>query len=133
MDKERVLAKFRSEHLGRTIVQNPSQGRPTEIICEVEPTIDHPDYSVHLAVIDISSSHLHRRSRETYEVLEGSLMLSVEGKPHDLKKGNAFVVEPNSVHFAKGNETLVRIKSEPGWTKEDQVEVKERFEDDYEA
>ena len=46
------------------------------MICEVEPTSDHADYSVAIAVIDQSHPHAHRVSTEEYEVMEDHIIVA---------------------------------------------------------
>ena len=74
MNTERIVAELASRYPGKTILRLP-EDNPSEIICEVDPATDHPESSVAVAVIDSSSPHVHHKSIETYEVLEGEVNL----------------------------------------------------------
>ena len=123
MNASIIIAILKTKHPGCTIIKNDEQN-PTEIICEIEPSTDHPEYSTAIAVIDRSLPHYHNRSTETYEVIDGELVVTVDGKEYTLKKGETFVIKPKSIHSAKGNETVVKVISKPGWTFEDHIIVK---------
>ena len=94
------------------------------MICETEPASEHPAWSVAIAVIDQSAPHFHRKSVETYEVMEGELLLWVENKKILLKKGETHSILPNQVHWAKGKATSIKATSKPGWVPEDHILVK---------
>ena len=51
MQAESIVEEFKQRFPGRNIVMLPAEN-PTEIICEIEPTEEHPDYSIALAVVD---------------------------------------------------------------------------------
>src|SRR3989344_7639226 len=114
MQAESVVEEFKQRFPGRNIVMLPAEN-PTEIICEIEPTEEHPDYSIALAVVDRSEPHHHEKSVETYLIEEGTLILHVEDEQIILKEGDTYVVNPTSVHWAEGNATHVRVESRPGW------------------
>mgnify|MGYP001590140962 CR=1 FL=1 len=118
MNISRILQELKMRYPGKNIVQNDSAS-PTEIICEIDPTTDHPNYSVAVAIIDKSKLHYHRKLTETYAVLEGELIVKKDGISHHLKKGESFVISPGEVHEAKGNATWVKVTSRPGWSIED--------------
>ncbi len=112
------LVKFRLnlQYPGKNIVINKSN---SEIICEVEPSSEHKDYSLAIAVIDKSQLHYHKVSTETYTVLKGHLTVTKDGKDFPLSVGETLVIKPLEKHSAKGNETWVEVKSTPGWTPSD--------------
>ena len=120
MDVERVITKLKEEYPGKNIIKLPDDN-PTEIICETGPTIDHPEKSVAVAVIDKTKSHKHPNGIETYEVLKGTVSLYVNRKTYLLKPGETFVIKPGDVHSATANEAWVKVTSKPGWTPEDHV------------
>jgi len=117
-----IVNSLRREFPGRKIVCRPHDN-PTEIICEVDSADRHLFYSSAIAVIDQSAPHLHRISKEVYEVVEGHLLLFVDSEEIALGGGSTFTVLPGQVHWARGNSTKVRIFSAPGWTAEDHVPV----------
>lgn len=125
MHAQKVIDELKKQYTFKKIVQN-DKTNPTEIICEVEPTSEHPEYSVAIAVIDSSNTHYHTKATETYTVLKGILTIVKDGIEHTLKEGRSLVIRPGEVHQAKGNETLVHVSSNPGWTREDHIVVIEK-------
>ena len=120
MNKKKILNELRKKYPKANIVLNDQQN-PTEIICEIEPTSKHSDYDIAIAVIDKSIPHYHKKTTEEYEVIKGKLVLTVGNKKIILKKGDKFVIKPNTIHFGKGQETWVKTTSKPGWTQEDHL------------
>lgn len=118
MNIQAIISQLQKEYPGKFIIQNHPTD-PTEIICEIEPTSEHSDYSTAIAVIDRSIPHYHLKTTETYEIIRGQLKLTVADEEHTLKEGGSFTIHPGQRHFAEGNETWVRVTSHPGWTKED--------------
>lgn len=122
MNSKEIVAQLHEEFPGKTIMELPSEN-PTEIICEVEPTANHPEYSVAVAVIDRSEQHRHDISEETYEAEKGEVTLFVDGKEQILGEGMSLVVQPRSVHRAVANGARVKVTSRPGWTPQDHILV----------
>lgn len=124
MNAAEVITYFSSEYPGKNVVTLPPQD-PAEIICEIEPATDHPEYSVAIAAIQESLPHVHRKSTEQYEALQGTIQLVIEDRPITLHTGDTYVVEPGQVHYAKSDEefSLAKVTSRPGWTPEDHVLV----------
>ena len=108
---------------GKTVVMLPMK-KPTELLCEVEPTQNHPNFSVAIAVIDKSNPHKHMVTEETYTVIRGELTLHANDETITLKRDESYTIEPGVVHWAEGDETWVECLSKPGWTKEDHILVK---------
>lgn len=119
MNATKVLEELKSKYPNKNIVQ-PSG----EIICEVEPTSDHPKWSKAIAVIDQSVLHFHTKAIEEYTVLKGDLILTVEGEDHSIPEGQSYIIYQMQHHSAKGDETWVEVQSTPGWTSEDHIVVK---------
>lgn len=92
---------------------------PTEIICEIDPTDDHPQKSTAIAVIESSAPHFHRISTETYKVLKGNLKLIDGNETFRLKEGESHTVHRGSVHSATADSAWVEVRSVPGWTPQD--------------
>ena len=121
MNPKEVVAQLEAEFPGKNILQLPPEN-PTEIVCEVEPTtVDHPERSVAVAVIDRSAQHVHRISTETYEIEDGEVTLSTNGKKRIMKKGDSWVIQPGEIHRADANGARVKVTSEPVWTPEDHI------------
>lgn len=120
MNHASIIAELREKYPGKNIIEN-IEGAPTEIICEIDPTTDHPGYSVALAIKDKSAPHSHKVTTEKYEIIKGSLTLHIEDQVLLLQEGSTYTIEPNKTHWAIGSETWVRIESKPGWTKEDHI------------
>ena len=94
---------------------------PTEIICEVEPSYEHSDYSVAVACILKYAPHFHKLSTETYLVLKGELKIHIDDKVLIMNDGDTCTVNPHKVHWAEGDFTLVQVTSRPGWAPEDHI------------
>lgn len=122
MDAQQVIAKFRQEYPGKSIICLPGN-TPTEIICEVSPSSENRTFSRAVVAIQSSAPHYHNLARETYKVLSGELDLFVEGEMHKLSKGDEYTVQPKEIHFAKGEFTIVQVDSSPGWTSKDHILV----------
>ena len=118
MNKLKIVERLQERYPGKNIIAIPLE-EPTEIVCEVEPASNHPEYSIAISVVDKSDIHYHLKSVEIYRVIEGELDVFIDGISHHLKSGEFIAIEPNSKHYAVGNETWVECRSEPGWTVED--------------
>lgn len=105
----------------KVIVTDPEN--PTEIVCEVEPTENHPKWSASVAVIDSTRSHYHRKLMETYHVISGSLTISLNGKSRILNSGDFIEIPRKTIHTSKGKNTWVYVYARPGWTPEDHIFV----------
>jgi len=118
MNSSKVVNQLKKAYPNKKIVVLPSV-EPTEILCEVDPSSQHPEYSIAVCVVDTSAPHYHKKSTETYTILDGELDVFIDGVPHHMKKGESVVINPFSSHYAVGHETWVECRSEPGWTAED--------------
>ena len=64
MNINKIIAELKKKYPGKEIIFNPSTTlgtSPTEIIVEIEPSKDHPEYGTALAVVGKSQSHFHRQ------------------------------------------------------------------------
>jgi len=122
MKAEEIIKKLKSEFPGKSVIPN-SEANPGEIICEVEPTNEHSDYSLAIAYIKKSSSHRHVKTIETYEVEEGQLDLYLDGVRNTLRTNQTYTINPGIIHWAEGNWTRVKVASKPGWTSDDHIIV----------
>ena len=123
MTEKEIINYFQEQYPGKNVVKLPSD-KPTEIICELEPSSEHPEHSIAIAAISLSKPHYHRRTTELYELISGKLTLAVNDKSIELNPGDTYTVSPQQIHSAKGDFTLVKVTSRPGWTPDDHVLVK---------
>lgn len=122
MNVTNVVGELRNRYPQKAIFKN-DESNPTEIVCEIEPSVLHPEYSEAVAIIDRTDVHKHLKSTETYKVMRGVLTLNVDGQEHTLNEGDEFTVKPQEVHSAIGDETWVYVTSRPGWTFSDHIMV----------
>lgn len=122
MNVKKIVKALEKKYPGKNIVRNP-QDNPTEILCEIEPSSEHPERSLAIAVIDNIQPHYHKETEEVYEVTKGILNLFVDNKKYVLKVGDSFTIKPGLVHWAKGDETWFKVSSKPGWIFEDHILV----------
>ena len=125
MQVDKVVTELNKLYPGKSIFKNDDT-TTTEILCEIEPTSEHPDYSNAIAIIDKSIPHIHYKTTETYKVLKGELKLHIGNEVFTLKESQSHVINPNNVHWAEGNETWIECYSKPGRTIEDQITAKNR-------
>lgn len=113
-----IISSLDQEYPGKTVVTIPEDD-PKEIIIEISPSTEHPEFSIAIAFIKKSELHYHSKSVETYFVEKGTLVLHVSDEKHILEEDQSYTVYPGQYHWAEGNFTKVRVKSSPGWTPED--------------
>lgn len=124
MDANKLIAELKAKYPGKNIVKDPPDSvAPGEIIVELEPTTDHPEKSLALAVVGKSRPHYHKKSTEIYEAVKGELTVRLGDKTVVLKPGQKLTVEPGVVHSAQGDEAWFLTHSTPGWTFEDHIHV----------
>jgi mannose-6-phosphate isomerase-like protein (cupin superfamily) len=122
MNSSFIIDQLNNKYSGKKIIFN-KPANPTEIICEIEPTEDHPQYSKIIAVIDQSIPHYHRHLTETYTVINGQLELHIDNQIIQLKPGDEYTIKPNQIHFAFGKSTWIECYSKPGWKIKDHILV----------
>ena len=122
MNVNKIVNQLNKTYPGKKIIKNRSSNT-TEIICEIDPTEQHQDYSVAVAIIDQSIPHFHKVTTEEYEVMKGILKVYLNNKLHMLKKGDKITIKPNTIHHAIGQETWIKTYSKPGWKFEDHILV----------
>jgi mannose-6-phosphate isomerase-like protein (cupin superfamily) len=120
MKTNKIIKELKAKYPGKKILLNP-EDNPTEIIVEIEPTAEHPERSLALAVVGESKPHYHKVTTEIYEVVKGELTVTVDGKKHALKPGDKLTIKPNTVHSAQGGEAWFLTYSNPGWTFADHI------------
>ena len=124
VDAKKVIKQLKVEYPGKKIIADP-EDNPTEIIVEIEPTKEHPERSLALAVVGRSKPHYHKESTEIYETVKGRLKLYINGKKYVLEKGEKMTIKPNRIHHTEGEEAWFLTYSNPGWAFEDHIVVKE--------
>ena len=120
MNQEKIIAELTAKYPEKHIIKNDEE-EPTEILCEVKATEDHPTFSMAVAVIEKSIPHFHKHSTEEYTVIKGELVLHIGNQSIPLHPGETFIIPPGKIHWAEGNETWVSCFSQPGWTLEDHI------------
>jgi len=120
MNHKKVIEILKQKYPGKKIIKK-DKNSPTEIVCEIDPTENHKDYSIVIAVIDRSIPHYHKITTEIYEVIKGELTIYKNNKEHKLKPGDKLTILPNEIHYAIGAETLVKTTGRPGWTISDHI------------
>lgn len=123
MNSQKVIQELKQKYSGKKITCLP-ENNPSEIICEIEPPSNHPDYSVAISVIDKTAPHYHTKTTEIYEIVSGVLTLTVDGQKHEMKAGDALTIKPGQIHSALGNQTWIKCTARPAWTPEDHLMVK---------
>jgi len=70
-------------------------------------------------------AHYHNVMEENFYVLEGTVTIVVDGKAHDLTRGQLIHIEPKEVHYVKNRSpSVVRmIASLAPYKENDKVEV----------
>lgn len=124
MDIIKIVAELKTKYPGKNIIVDKDKDFE-EIIVEIEPTKDHSERSLALAVVGKSKPHFHKISTEIYEVIKGTLTLYIDGKKYLLKQGEKMTILPAQVHSAEGNEVWFLTHSTPGWTFEDHIVLSE--------
>lgn len=121
-----VIKRIKAKYPNKNIVKN-DESNPTEIICEIDPTSEHPEYSKAIAVILKSKPHYHRTSTETYEIVKGKLTVVKNGETFSLKIGDKLMINPAEVHYAFAGKVpaWVNVTSRPGWTPKDYYLVRD--------
>ena len=123
MDSKKVITELLATYPGKDVIEdysNDSEGF-AEIIVEIDPTSEHPERSVALAVVGKSRPHYHKNSTEIYEAQKGVLTVYLDGFKHILQPGEKLTVLPGVVHYAEGDESWFLTYSSPGWTFEDHI------------
>lgn len=113
-----VIEELKKKYPGKRILLN-NRLNCTEILCEIEPTADHPAYSEVVSIIDKTDLHHHTSTKEVYKVVKGVLSLVIDGRQFVLNEGQSLTIEPGQTHQATGDETWVKVNSKPGWKKSD--------------
>jgi len=122
MDIEKVVKQLKVKYPGKNIFLDDKDGYQ-EIICEVDPTSDHPDFSTAVVVVGKGRAHFHKYTKEIYEVIRGRLCVYLKGEKNMLKKGEKIKIPLNTLHYPEGDETWFYTYSTPGWTPEDHILV----------
>src|SRR3989344_3446540 len=96
MNTKKITEELKKEYPGKNIIFNLEKN-PTEILVEVEPASEHPEYSIAISVIDKTEPHTHHKTAEIYQVLKGTLTLVKNGRSTVLKEGEVDIIKPGEV------------------------------------
>ena len=122
IDFNKAQKKLRFNYPEAQVFAFPDEEAPTEVICEFEPTRQHPEYSIAAAIIEESAPHHHKVTTEMYQVLDGLLDLHIGSRVVRLARGQTEVIQSGVTHWAESTQQAwVRVTSRPGWTKEDHI------------
>lgn len=96
----------------------PKQGERVTVLSGAEPGAARLVAMLHLAPgAKGPMAHIHLRSREIFEIIEGSMHATVDGKSMQAGPGERIIVEPGMTHtFTNGRsdtEMVVRTTVEP--------------------
>jgi len=122
MNVKKIKSLLKKKYPGKKIIVTDSKSSG-EIIVEIEPTANHPERSLALAVVGKSKLHYHKKSTEIYEAVKDELTVYIEGKKHVLKEKGKVTIKPGQIHYAEGDEAWFLTHSRPGWTFEDHILV----------
>lgn len=123
MDVKKIIDEIKRKYPGKTIVLD-SKDTPKEIICEIDPSSDHPESSVALVVVGKSKSHYHIKSTEIYETVKGVLTVFINGHKFILREGEKITIKPKEVHTVESDESWFLAYSKPGWRSDDHIVVR---------
>ena len=125
MNGLKVINELKKRYPNKKIIKN-DKDNPTEILCETEPSSEHPEHSLVVSVIDKSIPHSHKKTTERYKVVKGKLRVYKNGKEFVLNEGDELKINPGETHWAEGDETWIECYSKPGWTLEDHLFKEEK-------
>jgi mannose-6-phosphate isomerase-like protein (cupin superfamily) len=80
---------------------------------------DTPDFSFHVVHILDGKKHFHKRSTETYFILEGKGRLELDDETIDLEPGMAILIPPGVRHRGYGD-FKTTVTGTPAFTTEDE-------------
>ena len=122
MTLQEVLDYFEKNYPNAVVIKLP-EDNPLELLCEIDPTENHPNYSTALSAISASKPHYHAVGTEEYEVLHGTILISVDGQIRTMYEREKITIPPGKVHSATSTDgyALVKVTSQPGWTEEDHI------------
>src|SRR5688572_852642 len=113
MNSQKIVSELQEKYPGKEIILDPTDN-PTEIICELEPTTNHPEKSIAFAIVGKSKPHYHKKSTEIYEAVKGILTVYKNREKYVLHEGEKLTIEPGVVHYVEGDEAWFLTYSEPG-------------------
>ena len=80
---------------------------------------DTPEFSFHVVHILDGKKHYHKRTAETYYVLEGKGKLELDDETVDLEPGMAVLISPGVRHRGYGDFSTI-VTGTPAFTPEDE-------------
>jgi mannose-6-phosphate isomerase-like protein (cupin superfamily) len=120
MDAQAIIKELEETYPGKRIKRIP-EDNPSEIVCEFDPRVDHPEFSLAVAIIDKSAPHYHKKMTEIYRVIRGELKLYVDDEEFVMYEGQQYMITPGRVHWAEGDAAWVEVYCNPGYDPEDHI------------
>ena len=74
MNSKKIVEEIKKKYPRKKVILDP-EDNPAEIICEIDPTLNHPEKSTALAIVGRSKPHYHKKSTEVYETIKGVLTI----------------------------------------------------------
>lgn len=124
MTLQEALNYFERRHPGASLIEIPEHST-SEVMCMIDPTEQHPNYSMAISAVSASQPHKHARSTVEYEVVEGAVLVDIEGRITTLYPREKITIQPGQVHSVSGIEdySLIKIVCQPGWQRDDHIFV----------
>ncbi len=120
MNIDDTIKQLKKKYPGKAVFADTECGA-AEVIAEIEPTTDHPEYSHAVAVAGTSRAHYHTELVETYTPITGDLTVYVDNEKHIVRQGDSITINPGQVHWAEGDAVWFDVLSKPGWTPDDHI------------
>lgn len=98
MNVDSIKQELQKEYGNKAVFLNEMNGSVTEMICELEPTSEHSDYSKAIAIIDKSVPHYHRLTTEKYKIVKGKLTLHLSRQEIELQENDEYTISPSTIH-----------------------------------
>jgi mannose-6-phosphate isomerase-like protein (cupin superfamily) len=102
---------------------------PAEVLYEITSLATKLPFGIAIADIELSARHFHKKTIETYTVVQGDLEVTLDGKKHLLHPGDAIKIQPGMIHTARSiSEKPARIVVVciPEFSLEDYIPVKNK-------
>lgn len=122
MNPKDMTQKLRKLYPNSKIIENKIDNITKEIVCELGIS-NETNTSTAIVIIEESNPHYHKKTTETYKILEGELRLFVGFDKYILKRGEEIEIKPGQIHYAQGDATWVEVISTPAWDIDDYLEA----------
>lgn len=117
-----IIHKLQQQYPGKAVIDLNGDGK--HMVCEIEPTSDHPEYDRAIEVIIASKPHKHNYTKQIYTILTWHLDLYVDQDQIFLSPWDTHTIDPWQVHRASSeDQCIVEIHSTPWRTPDDHIPV----------